>query len=301
MATMEKYGLDALVAVTPENVYYLSDYGTEHAFHFAPWGLSCAVLPRDESRPPTLTVHEWELPELVGRPTWMPEVRVQTGFDVNYPAGAQIGPDEERLWELVLKGREKGVPNRQRLLGQTLRELGLERATLGFDDPRVMLELAENELADAELRDTLNVFREIRNVKTSAELELLRHGARIIQTALEGVANLALEGTTARELMRFYKASMAAQGGYGSHMTGGGGSRPWLAHPGESYMLTRKESQSGCSSAAASARSQPAQNASPAPVRTSTNASSSSRNRRQASWSSAFIVRLTALRCSGRS
>lgn len=237
LATMDKYGLDALVAVTPENVYYLSDYGTEHSFHFAPWGMSCAILPRDESISPTLTVHEWELPHLVGRPTWMPDVRVQTGFDVHYPEGAQIGPDEERLWELVLKGREKGVPNRQRLLGQTLRELGLDRARLGFDDPRVMLELRENELEEADSRDVLNVFREIRNVKTPEELELLREGARIIQTALAGVANLAREGTTTRELMHYFKSSMAAQGGYGSHMTGGGGSRPWLSHPGESYVL----------------------------------------------------------------
>jgi Xaa-Pro dipeptidase len=238
-ATMDKYGLDALVAVTPENVYYLSDYGTEHSFHFAPWGLSCAILPLKESIPPTLTVHEWELPHLVGQPTWMPEVRVQTGFDVHYREGAQLGPDENDLWDLVLKGREKGVPNRQRLLGQTLRELGLDSARLGFDDPRVMLELRENELAHADCQDVVNVFREIRVVKTDDELELLRHGARIIQTALEGVANLAREGTTTRELMHYFKSSMAAQGGYGSHMTGGGGSRPWLSHPGESYVLKR--------------------------------------------------------------
>jgi Xaa-Pro aminopeptidase len=239
LAMMDKHRLDALVAVTPENVYYLSDYGTEHSFHFAPWGLSCAILPRAESIPPTLTVHEWELPHLVARPTWMPEVRVQTGFDIHYPKGARIGPDENDLWELVLKGREKGVPNRQRLLGQTLQELGLDRARLGFDDPRVMLELRENELAHAECRDAVNVFREIRVVKTSDELELLRRGARMIQTALEGVANLAQEGTTTRELMHYFKSSMAAQGGYGSHMTGGGGSRPWLSHPNESYVLKR--------------------------------------------------------------
>ena len=100
----------------------------------------------------------------------MPEVRVQTGFDVHYREGVQLGPDEEGLWDLVLKGREKGVPNRQRLLGQTLRELGLDGARLGFDDPRVMLELRENELAQADCQDVVNVFREIRVVKTEDEL-----------------------------------------------------------------------------------------------------------------------------------
>lgn len=239
LTLMDRHGLDALVAATPENVYYLSGYGTEHSFHFAPWGLSAAVLPRDDSLPATLLVHEWELPHLVGRPTWMPEIRVQTGFDVHVPEDAALGPDEEQLRELVLAGRKQGVPNRQRLLAQTLQELGLERLRLGFDDVRVMLELQENELADAQAREAINVFREIRNVKTAEELELLRHGARILQTTLEGVANLACEGRTTGELMRYFKASMAAQGGYGSHMTGGGGSRPWLAHPDQSYRLKK--------------------------------------------------------------
>ena len=36
LATMEKYDLEALVATSAENVYYLSDYFTEHLYHFAP-------------------------------------------------------------------------------------------------------------------------------------------------------------------------------------------------------------------------------------------------------------------------
>jgi len=62
LAVMDEHGLDALVATTPENVHYLSDYGTQHSYNFAPWGISAAVLPRDEDIPPTLMVHEFEVP-----------------------------------------------------------------------------------------------------------------------------------------------------------------------------------------------------------------------------------------------
>src|SRR5262245_18385701 len=78
-ATMERYGLDALVAVTPENVYYLSDYGTEHSFHFAPWGLSSAILPLSESTPPTLAVHEWSCPTSSGSRRGCPKFECRPG------------------------------------------------------------------------------------------------------------------------------------------------------------------------------------------------------------------------------
>lgn len=235
LAVMEENDLDALVATTAENVYYLSDYGTEHLFHFAPGGFAGAILPRDQELPATLILQEWELPHLTERPTWMPQLRVLTGFDVYAPPGVALGTTETRLLELVREGRRTGSANRQRLLGATLAELGLASARIGFDEASAMNELAANELAGATLTDASNVFRRIRNVKTPDELTLLRRAARVNQTALEGVANLVDVGVTPRELLRYYRASMAEQGGYGSHMTGGGGDHPWLSHPNLSY------------------------------------------------------------------
>lgn len=237
LAVMDELGLDALVATTAENVYYLSDYFTEHLFHFGPGGFAGAILPRDEQLPATLVMQEWELPQMTERPTWMPRTRVLTGFDVYAPDESSLGATETALLALVREGRETGSPNRQRLLGKSLEELGLAGARLGFDEASTMNELAANELADATLVDAVNVFRRIRNVKTPDELVLLRHAARINQTALEGVANLVDVGVTPGELLRYYRSSMAAQGGYGSHMTGGGGEQPWLSHPDMSYRL----------------------------------------------------------------
>jgi Xaa-Pro dipeptidase len=235
LATMEKYALDALVATSAENVYYLSDYGTEHSYHFARGGFAGAVLPRDPERPPTLIVQEWELPHLTERPSWMPETRVLTGFDVYAPDGAELGPTERRLLELIAEGRERGSDNRQRLLARVLDELGLSSGRLAFDEPATVDELRANELPGLEAAGGVNVFREIRGVKTPDEVTLLRHAAKAVETALAGVANILDVGVTPRELLRYYRAAMAEQGGYGSHMTGGGGVHPWLSHPNMSY------------------------------------------------------------------
>src|SRR5205809_1059252 len=101
LATMEKYDLEALVATSAENIYYLSDYGTEHSFHFALGGFAGAIFPRDPDKPATLIIQELELPHLTERPTWMPETRVLTGFDVYAPQGAELGPTEKQLLEMI--------------------------------------------------------------------------------------------------------------------------------------------------------------------------------------------------------
>jgi Xaa-Pro aminopeptidase len=233
---MEREGLDALVATTGENVYYLSDYGNQHVFHFAPWGIAAAILPRDASIPPTLVVQDWELPYLIERPSWMPEMRVQSCVATHVPDDADLTPREQRIHD-AWESTRTGVTNRQRLLGKTLTELGLAGARIGFDDPRVMDELAAHELHAAQTVDTFQLFREIRLVKTPEEVVLLSDACRKNQAALESMAAIVGEGVVTGDILRHYLSTTALQGGYGSHSTGGGADRPWHTYPDLGYRL----------------------------------------------------------------
>ena len=56
MELMERDGLDALIAVTPNNVLYLSDFDTDFLYD-VPW-VACAILPRDPDIPPCLVATE---------------------------------------------------------------------------------------------------------------------------------------------------------------------------------------------------------------------------------------------------
>ena len=71
---MDREGLDALIAVTPNNVVYLSDYDTDFVYD-VPW-LACAILPRSSDIAPCLITTEIEAVVLHERPTWMPDVRL---------------------------------------------------------------------------------------------------------------------------------------------------------------------------------------------------------------------------------
>jgi Xaa-Pro aminopeptidase len=234
---MERDGLDALVATTPENVYYLSDYGNQHTFHFGPWGLAAAILPRDPDIPPTLIVADWELPYISEQPSWMPGLEVQTGIAPFIPDEDSLSPSDARLAEMWRRGSETGLPNRSRLVGRTLARLGLDATTLAFDDPRIMLELQARELARAEVIEAINLFREVRMIKTPDELVMLTTAARKNQAALESTAAMVAEGVTTGQLLNHYLAAMSSQGGYGSHMTGGGRDRTWHTYPDPTYRL----------------------------------------------------------------
>jgi Xaa-Pro aminopeptidase len=102
-----------------------------------------------------------------------------------------------------------------------------------------MLELQEEELAEAECREALNLFRQIRLVKTPDELDLLRQACAKNQAALESTAAMLAEGVTTGEALNHYLAAMAAEGGYGSHMTGGGVERTWHTYPDQQYRLRK--------------------------------------------------------------
>jgi Xaa-Pro aminopeptidase len=231
---MDRHGLDAIVATTPENVYYLSGSGTEHSFHFAIQGMTCAILPADERIPATLIVQSWELPDQIFNPTWMPQLRLQNNIDFYVSPTYPMTETDEKLRRLLSEAKED-LPNRQRILGRTLVELGLDKANVAFDDLRVMLELTENETPDIKGVDGLNVLREIRVIKTPDEVAIMRQANRMIQVALEGMGALCVEGGTVREVLRYYKSVMALHGGYGSHAVGGGVDRPWIAFPNEEY------------------------------------------------------------------
>lgn len=241
LEVMERHGLDGLVATTLPNVLYLSDYGTQTLYNFASAGFAAAILPRDESKPGTLVIRELDLFQV---DTWMPELRVSTGHtpvggaSVPYVADdADLDESERNRSALRERWGVAGVPNFVRLLGRTLEELGFARSRLAFDDARILAYLQEAELAEAESIDAPNVFREIRVVKTEPEIRLLREAARMNEASLSSVIALAGEGTTTGELVRHYRALMSAQGGYGSHIAGGGEKRPNSYNKNTAYRL----------------------------------------------------------------
>ncbi len=238
MDVMDRHGLDALVATLPENVQYLSDYGQSHLYSLAVVGIAAAILPRDEAKEATLILVDFETPTLLESPTWMPRVVMMEGLTSHIPPDAALSQRERAVVEYWDSLRKNGThQNRQTLIARVLREQGLDRGKLAFDDPRVMLELRSSELPDADLREAVNVFREIRVIKTAEEVSLLKRASQINEASLLAAINLAVEGTPIRDLKRCWKTAMVAQDAVGIEIPLAGFDRPWQMAADDGYRL----------------------------------------------------------------
>jgi Xaa-Pro aminopeptidase len=244
---MDKYGLDGLVAALPTNIYYLSDYWgpiLQMSHNFVVY----ALLPRDPKAPAALIMPASGVYHLEHQPTWMPNVvayitridpRNMSGRDFNsateddediyiepapiepdaapmpYPIrnGAALAVRDETLLSRYGRYRGKLEPTALYALKRAISEAGLENAKLGFDDPRVLGWLSTAGMKRVKGLDALNVFKEIRMVKTEAEIELLRTAGRITETALNAVIEALEPGLPLAEITTIFAAKAASLGG----------------------------------------------------------------------------------------
>lgn len=238
-AVMEKHGLDGLIATFPQNVYYLSGYWDTQFDSRWPF-LNYAVLPRKEEAPATLVLRTVMLDRLSLFPTWMPNLIAVSDYSGREKAGAidpQTGEPKAVMW--------KGWPRRDGAaltplertwadladehaphlaatsawgLRRALVEAGIERGKVGCDDPRVAGWLKEMGLEHIEIVDALNVFREIRIVKSAPEIAIMRKSAQVNEEAMECAIAAAYNGATWEELETTYHVEHARRGGRGGHI-----------------------------------------------------------------------------------
>lgn len=246
---MDRHGLDGLVAAFPENIYYLSDYWGPMFLMSRNYTLY-ALLPRDETAPAALIMPGTGVYHLEHRPTWMPNVatfitrippkaipprdyefsteeidegdQLVTAESIKdapltpYPTrtGATLALRDRQLLDRYAMHRGGAETTAARALAGAIRAAGLADKRLGFDDPRVLGWLQAIGLEDLEGTDALNVFKEIRMVKSPAEIELLKVAGRMSETALNSVIDQLQIGMPLDEIGRLHALSLAGQGGH---------------------------------------------------------------------------------------
>lgn len=248
---MDKYGLDGLVAAFPENIYYLSNYWGPMFLMSRNYTLF-AFLPRDPNAPAALIMPGTGVYHLEHCPTWMPNVatyitRIKPGKPIPprdfefttedveedigdrivtedsvkgqpltpYPIreGAPMLPRDQQLLNRYAMHSDNPSISATRALAGALRTAGVTRGKIGFDDPRVLGWLQAVGLEDLSGVDALNIFKEIRIIKTPAEIELLRKASVMSENALNKVIDALEPGLPLDELPRIHAMAMAEQGG----------------------------------------------------------------------------------------
>lgn len=231
-AVMEKYGLDALCVSDARNVHYLSNFDSNLLWNWS-W-IAFAILPRDATRPPTLICSGLDLPTLISTPTWMPQLRSyalhESGreasvgdFKPNIREGARLGIHERKALDLYAAVPHVSAPNPESALGAVLKELSLESSHVGVDDWRLAQRLREGPVATATFHEARDIMREIRMVKTSAEIKRLREAARRNEAALKTAIDATAVGVLWRDIVEAYQHEMIRQGGEPVYLIRGAG------------------------------------------------------------------------------
>ncbi len=214
---MDREGLSALVVVSSNNVYYLSDYESDFLYD-VPW-VACAILPRDRSIEPCLIVTEIEAAVLVERPSWMPDVRmyyfgiyggvlkVHT-FNPDQPL---TDPSDIEIAKWVHRLEARPYSGVMEAAAAAMREKGLTTGHIGLDDTRFAAALGTT-LDGAKVVDASNLLIEIRMVKTPDEIVLLRESARKNAIAIQSAVSAIRHGATWEDVYRAYEVSVASQG-----------------------------------------------------------------------------------------
>jgi Xaa-Pro aminopeptidase len=209
---MQRFALDAIVAATRENVAYTSD--------FAPWGQAVhkyfqrpnfVVLPRHPDQTPTLLIYPGEATYLAAFPSWIEDIVIYgSSRSPHYKGLAPMSVEEQRFAAVLDEAKLKGK-NAAEALAAVLREKGLALGAIGLDHEGMapaVKEFLRGSLPQAKFFDASDLFRVIRMIKTSDEIERLRNAAALNESAIQAIFKMARVGCEEIELARAYYAEI---------------------------------------------------------------------------------------------
>ena len=228
---MRRCGVDVLVATSPANITYFSDYRC----WIDPLFKAYMMVPGAPSDPdPTAAYAIFPLegePALVASPTfavnasdlWVRDVHIfgDHGLDDSLPLPA-LSDAEQRIFDILHRPQQNATPIDALLSVLTAR--GLTDARIGIEmeglSPRAK-EAIEARLPKAQIKDCSNLIRLIRMVKTEDELSRLIRSAEISETAAMEALALARPGQPITDVVQHYRQQIAKDGADFDHFAFG--------------------------------------------------------------------------------
>ncbi len=216
--TLEQRGLDGIVAYLRPNVFYLSGFAppSNQSVHETN-GYAAVVISRHAPDQPAIVVAEFDMAYFRLQPSWIEDVRpyatLLLPFDI--PVGPspldRFVPLAERASDWVTAARQKYAPSLVEGVRRAMRDVGLTTGVVGFDDLRLAHAVG---IPDIQVVDAYGTLKYVRQVKTEAELALLRTATQLNQLALERTIGTWSVGTTWQEMVHTYNVTATELGGF---------------------------------------------------------------------------------------
>lgn len=214
LGLMERFDLDALVATTPENVTYLSDFVGWSQRTYPYVNQVYAVFFRHPDRAAAMVIPRQEITYVCAQRPWIEDIHFygRIGGTVIPREEKPVGPEE--TWFLRITG-QRGFGSPGEALTWVLKDRGVSRGKIALDEDRVSAATRERLGQDinAPILPGANLFRLIRMVKTPEELERLRAAAAVNEEAYRAIFRAVREGISEQEVAAVWRRVIAEAGG----------------------------------------------------------------------------------------
>ena len=231
---MDRFGLDAVVATTPENILYLSGFTSwsQGAYKYGN-SQSFVVYPRDSSKSLALLTGGGEAGYASLEEVWAKEVYIfGRARKPHVDDPSRLCPEEKRV--VSIQGATPVGHTPEEALAQLVKQKGLGRAQIGVDQLGMTMksyEMLRSFLPEAKLQPASNFMRYVRMIKMPEEIQRLKESAAMNDRALTALLQNARPGITEGELIGIYRSEVGKAGGqvYWNHFSASrGGNMPPL-------------------------------------------------------------------------
>lgn len=236
--SMQSQGVDAIVASSLENVYYISDY----------WSLGqqlrCgtqvyALLPLDGD--PAIVAPMDEMDLVVESGSWIDDVCFHGTLNVEVARTDEASDQTLRLIDLY-RAAEPESDSVSALI-KVLEGRKLTHGVLALDAsgiPSGLFEAIRKELPEAELVDGTDLMREIRLIKTEEEVNRIKRATEITEKSMEDALEIARPEIMEIDLAGMFEYSVAYDGGKVTYNLIGFRERSGFPHPIPSTLEARR-------------------------------------------------------------
>ncbi|MCL4459927.1 MAG: Xaa-Pro peptidase family protein [Chloroflexi bacterium] len=208
---MEEQHLEALIATTPENVYY-----TSQSWSPTHWSLRhdvqvYVVLFKDEAIAPVLIMPLGNVGLAIDALAEGYELIPYGTFHI-VTTGTKLEGWSERIRKII---EDPCQPDPIDTLVKVLNERGLVRGTIGIDERNLTddhLNRLRNSLDKVELKPAYALLKRIRQVKTDEEIKRIRRSIGVIEAAVAHSLAAARVGVTEAQLARELEKAVVAGG-----------------------------------------------------------------------------------------
>jgi len=212
-ARMDEIGIDAIVATTQENVYYLTGIPSVALEMFPHTGQCFAVATRADLAHPHFICSRCEVDQFLDAVPTLGGAMAYGPFFRELPDGVDLAERERQLYEVAVAG--PAPASALDALLETLRRVRVAGGRIAVDEngvPAGFLGALEEGLDGGRVVPAAHVMRWTRKVKTPEEVRRVTASAEVAATAIQAAVAIARPGITERELVREFEKTVVLAG-----------------------------------------------------------------------------------------